>query len=387
MSTADVVVLGAGIVGASCAYHLAARGRRVVVLERRDGPAQGSTGRSNACVRAQWTDPTNIALSWGGIQAYRDFEARHGVDVGYRPFGYLLLVPEHRWDDHLRAMELQRSMGVPVSAVTVAEAGERIPLTPTGLAGATWCPADGGVDPHLATTAYLGMARQHGARVLARSPAVTIEHRGDRWAVRTPDAVVEATAVVNATGGWAGEVAGLAGLTVPVHHSRRMIFASAPVPDRSRVPMTIDLTTGFFIRGENGRLLMGYGGSHEPPVYNDSLDWDWLERVMLAGIDRFPWLGDLPMDRAASWAGTYEVTPDHLPFVGAMPGAEGWFNACGFSGHGVMQAPMAGLLVAEEVVDGRAHTIDIDTLRIERLCQLPGQPPGQPRAGAAELVF
>jgi sarcosine oxidase subunit beta len=97
------------------------------------------------------------------------------------------------------------------------------------------------------------------------------------------------------------------------------------------------------------------------------MDWQWLETALELGVERFPWLAEVPIDTAASWAGTYEVTPDHRPFLGAMPGSPTWINACGFSGHGVMQAPMAGKVTAEEIVDGRAASVDIDPLRIDRL--------------------
>lgn len=145
-----------------------------------------------------------------------------------------------------------------------------------------------------------------------------------------------------------------------------MLFSSGP-GQRTDLPMVQDTTSGFFIRSEGDRLIMGYGGEHELDGHNNSLDWAWLESVMEAGHERFPWILDLPMDQRASWAGTYDMSPDHLPFVGRMPGVENWVNVCGFSGHGVMQAPAIGRAVAEEIVDGASHSINVDSLRIERL--------------------
>lgn len=362
----DVVVIGAGIVGASCADQLSRRGRRVVVLEAQEAPGLGSTARSNACVRSQWRDATNIALSWWSIQQYRDFAATYGTDVGYRPFGYLILHGENQWDAQQRAVDLQRDLGVPVEVLTPAQALRTVAFDPTGVAGVTWGPTDGRIDPHLATSAFLTEARQRGARVVVSSPVRSVAGTGGRWTLVADGAVVGADVVVNAAGGWAGEVAALAGLTVPVAHSRRMLFATAS-GQRTDLPMVQDTTSGFFIRSEGDRLLMGFGGEHEPDGYTNALDWAWLESVMAAGHERFPWILDLPMDQRASWAGTYDMSPDHLPFVGRMPGTENWVNACGFSGHGVMQAPAIGRAVAEEVVDGVAHSIDVDALRIERL--------------------
>ena len=378
---ADAVVIGAGIVGASCAFHLAERGLRVVVLEALESSSLGSTARSNACVRAQWRDETNIALAWSSIQWYRDSAEVIGRESGYRPIGYLLLHSEESWSSQLEAVELQRAAGVPVDVLTPAEAQRRIPFEADGVAGATFTPADGRIDPHVATNGLLEAARRHGTRVLVSAPVTSLIRHREVWRVcaREPGhhakaasdqdvVVVDAPIVVNAAGGWSGDVASLAGLEVPVTHSRRMLFSTA-AGQRTDVPMTIDTTTGFFVRSEGDRLLMGFGGEHEPAIYEDTLDWGWLESVMEAGHERFPWILDLPMDRAGSWAGTYDMSPDHLPFVGRMPGVDGWINACGFSGHGVMQAPAIGRAVAEEAVDGRAHTINIDALRIERLAR------------------
>ena len=177
----DVIVVGAGVVGASCAYHLASAGLRVLVLEGFGGPAEGSTGRSFASIRAQWADPLNIEMSWRSIRAYRSFPAEHGIDVGYRPTGYLLLVPEAAWPAQLAAVGLQREHGVPVEVLDVAAAARITPLTPDGLAGATWGPADGVVDPHLATGAYLALARAAGAQVRFRHQVTAIaRHRRRR---------------------------------------------------------------------------------------------------------------------------------------------------------------------------------------------------------------
>lgn len=366
-TTVDVAVIGAGIMGASCAYHLASKGVSVAVLESFEAPAMGSSGRSFASLRTQWMDETNIRLSWGGIQTYRDFASLYGVDVGYRATGYLLLVPEEHWQRQLEAVELQRSLGIKVEALTPAEAADYSDFESKGLGGCTWGHADGVVDPHLITTTYLSLARQLGVSVQYRQRVVSIERQDDWWVLSTPERSLRARHIVNAAGGWAGEVAELAGLTVPVQHFRRTIFSSAPNGIKRSLPMTIDVQTGFFLRSEGDRLLMGLANPDEDPGYTTRIDWDWLEVALETGLERFPWLDEVPIDASGSWAGTYEITPDHLPFIGAMPSTPHWINACGFSGHGVMQAPMIGQLIAEEVVDGRAHSIDIDSLRIERL--------------------
>src|SRR5262245_33049413 len=363
----DVVVIGAGIIGASCAYHLAARGVSIAVLDSFEAPAMGSSGRSFASLRTQWMDATNIQMSWGGIQIYRDFASLHGVDVGYAATGYLLLVPQQQWKRQLAAVDLQRSMGIEVDTLTPTEAQKYTPFDTDGLGGCTWGHADGVVDPHLVTTAYLSMARKLGATVHFRQQVTAIHRDNGCWQLTTARGTVRAKTVVNAAGGWAGEVAALAGLSVPVQHYRRMIFASAENAITTSLPMIIDVATGFYLRSEGSRLLMGFANPDETSGYTTRIDWGWLERALGTGVGRFPWLEDVPIDQNASWAGTYEITPDHLPFLGAMAEQQDWVNACGFSGHGVMQAPTVGQVIAEEIVDGRACSIDIDSLRIERL--------------------
>lgn len=375
----DVIVVGAGIVGASCAFHLARSGLNVTVLETFDGPAEGSSGRSFASVRAQWADALNIELSWRSIQAYRDFEQTHGFAVGYRASGYLLLVPEHDWADHLKAVELQRAHGVPVDVLDVAAARAITPFAADGIAGATWGPADGVIDPHLATGAWLTMARALGTQVRFRRRVTAIERVGDGWRVTAGGEAVECRYVVNAAGGWGGEVAALAGLEVPVAHSRRNIYATAPGALPAPLPMTVDLGFGIYLRSEGDRLLFGGTNPDEVDGYSTSVDWPWMEKALEMGTARFPWLADLPLDRGSCWAGTYENTPDHLPVLGEAPGVSGWVNACGFSGHGVIQAPVAGQLVAEEIVDGGVHSVDIGALRLERFAEA--------RVDAAGLVF
>lgn len=369
--TADVMVIGAGIIGASCAFHLAERGARVRVLEMQYAPAMGSTGKSAAGVRVQFTGEENIRLSWESIQTYRQFPEAFGEDVGYRPIGYLLLVPPEQWADHLNSVALQHQIGAPVNVLSLADAQHLVPFATAGLAGATHGPADGVVDPHSTTLAFLKLARARGAAVHFKTPVSRIQREGAAWQVNTPQGNFSAAYLVNATGAWAGRVAQLAGLTVPVQPVRRQIYVTAPLPTPHEYPLTIDLLSGFYLRSEGQRVLFGRSNPDEPPGFSEGMDWDWFEHMLAAGVERFPWLEETSLDAQACWWGYYEVTPDHNPVLGRMPGAESWVNAAGFSGHGVQQAPAVGRVIAEEILDGRAHSIIIDPLRIERFESSP----------------
>jgi sarcosine oxidase subunit beta len=365
-TTADVLVIGAGAIGASAAFHLSRAGLRTVVVDQFDGPAQGSTGRCFASVRGQWADDLNIALSWNSIQTFQSFLLEYGFDIGYEASGYLFIVPESAWPAHLDAVDLQRAQGVPVEVLDVESATEITPFVVDGVAGATWGPADGVVDPHSLTSAYLTMAKVSGAEVMYRRPVSSINRAGDEWLVRAGLDEITAGLVVNAAGGWAGDVATLAGLDVPVVHSRRNIFAGAAGAYDKWLPMTIDLESGVYLRSEGERLLFGGPPRPNSAGYSTDVDWPWLEQVILLGMKRFPWLADLPLDRNSSWAGTYEMTPDSQGILGSYPGAPSWINACGFSGHGFMQSPEIGRLIAEEVVTGQITSLDVTPLRIDR---------------------
>ncbi|MCS7057500.1 MAG: FAD-binding oxidoreductase [Meiothermus sp.] len=360
----QVLVVGAGIIGAACAYRLAERGLRVGVIERAPAPAMGSTGRSAAGVRVQFTEAINILLSWHSILEYRGMP-----EAAYRPIGYLFLVPESRWLTHMAGVGLQRSLGVPVEVWGLEEARRRVEFRPqaSGLEpvrGATFGPADGVVDPHGICLGYLQRARRLGAEVHTGVELLSARRAEGVWEVQTSGGMLYAEFILNAAGAWAGEVGRRAGLSIPVHPARRMVFCTAPGPLWDH-PLTVDLHSGFWFRPEGSRLI--FGRSNPADVgFREGMDWGWLEPTLEVGLARFPWLERLQLDQRASWWGYYEVTPDHNPILGWMPGVEGWVNACGFSGHGVQQAAMVGRLMAEEIADGRAHSLNIDPLRYER---------------------
>ncbi|WP_287417631.1 FAD-binding oxidoreductase [Oceanithermus sp.] len=362
----DALIIGAGIVGAAVAYRLAERGLRVAVLEAASVPAAQATAKSAAGVRVQFSEAVNVRLSWASIKEYRTFEEVFGVSSGYRPIGYLFLVPEGAEAAYERALATQKSLGVPVERLTLDEAKKLADFDPEGVAFATWGPADGVIDPHLVAHAYLKAARARGAELFTETPLLQAGRRGEAWRVETPAGPFTAPVVINAAGAWAGEVARRAGFELPVEPVRRMVFMTGPMPEARGLPLSVDVATGFYLRGEGERVLFGRSNPDEAPGFHEGMDWGWLEPTLEAGLARFPWLERAGLDQRASWWGYYAVTPDHNPILGWMPGVEGWVNAAGFSGHGVQQAAAVGRALAEEVVDGRAHSIGIDPLRYER---------------------
>ena len=183
--------------------------------------------------------------------------------------------------------------------------------------------------------------------------------------VETASGAIECETVINAAGPWAGHVGAMAGLEIPVRPFRRCIYMTEPV-SLPQFPFVIDTASGFYMRPEGEKLLIGVTNENEPPGENFAVDWEWLETVLERGAERFPFLANTGIIRRNCWAGLYENTPDHLPILGRHPELENYLDASGFSGHGVMHSPATGMLIAEEVLDGRAHSINIDDLRISR---------------------
>uniref|UniRef100_Q01WS4 FAD dependent oxidoreductase n=1 Tax=Solibacter usitatus (strain Ellin6076) TaxID=234267 RepID=Q01WS4_SOLUE len=371
--SASVVIVGAGIVGASIAYHLAVRGcTDVIVLEKADREAAGSTARSAAGVRHQFASDVNIRLSLYSIERLKRFAEEVGGEAGLKQIGYLLLVSEpNRWEEYQRSVALQNSLGVASRVLSPAEVRDLLPYTRIdGLLGATYCAEDGHCDPHGVAMGYLAAARRLGVAVRRASAATGMQRADGRViAVETAAGPIACEVVINAAGPWAGTVAAMAGVAVPVLPYRRCIYLTEAMPEMPVIPFTIDTGSGFYMRKEGDKLLLGVSNDREPAGENLSVDWEWMETVLERGAERFPFLANVGIVRRNCWAGLYEITPDHMPVLGRRAELPNYIDASGFSGHGVMHAPATGMLIAEEVLDGRAHTIAIDELRVTRFAR------------------
>ncbi len=339
-----------------------------MILEKAATEVTGSTARSAAGVRHQFASEVNVRLSIYSIERLKRFREEIGGDSGLKQIGYLLLVSdEHIWRHYRESVAMQNSLGVASRILSIDEIRGIIPFANLdGVLGATFCPDDGHCDPHGVATGYLAAALRNGVKLKRATPAIGFVMKCGRViGVRTPDEIIPCETVVNAAGSWAGRVSALAGLKVPVEPYRRCIYMTVPVAMRE-FPFVIDTSSGFYMRPEGEKLLIGVTNENEPAGENLSVDWEWLETVLERGSGRFPFLATTGIVRRNCWAGLYENTPDHNPILGRNPELAGWIDACGFSGHGVMHSPATGMLMAEEILDGRASTINIDDLRIAR---------------------
>ncbi|MEI7644488.1 MAG: FAD-binding oxidoreductase [Chloroflexales bacterium] len=370
-SGAQVVIIGAGVVGASVAYHLALRGcTDVLILEKQEAEVSGSTARSAAGLRHQFSMSTNILLSRYSIERLRHFTEETGGYANLHHVGYLFLVNDAAtWEAYTAAAALQRDLGVHVELLSPAEAARFVPqMVIDDLVGATFSPDDGYCDPYGIAMGYLRAAQRMGVRIRRDTPATGfVVEAGHIRGVQTRQGRIGCDLVVNSAGPWAGEVAALAGLAVPVRPFRRNVFMTTPFPQiPGPIPLIIDVGSGFYMRHEGASILMGESNPAEPSSYNTTVDWTWLDQMLDHGLARFPILEQASLAEQQCWAGLYEITPDNNPILGRHPDLGGYVDASGFSGHGIMHAPASGMLMAEEILDGRAHTINIDELRIDR---------------------
>ncbi|MBI2203305.1 MAG: FAD-binding oxidoreductase [Candidatus Rokubacteria bacterium] len=371
--TADVIVVGAGIMGVSTAYHLARLGvRRVVVLER-DTVCSGSTALASGGIRHQYANRLGIELTTHSIVTYERFRDEFGVDPNFRQHGYLILIAtEEQLAVSRRSVALQRELGVAVELLDAEATRKLCPYLRTDdLLGATYTPRDGYADPYLATTAIAARARDMGVVVHQGCEVRTFTRAGDRvTGVVTDAGTLEAPAVVIATGAWSGVVGKLAGVDIPVVPHRRHKFITAPFPeDRipAETPFVIDQHQGASLRREGAGLLLGGGRRDEPASFSTDVDRTIEPRVIERAVHRAPALAEARLMRG--WAGLYEMTPDQTGIVSAMPGIAGLYVIAGFSGHGFMHGPIAGQLMAELIVHGRSVTMDAVPLDIARFAR------------------
>ncbi|HUY60367.1 MAG TPA: FAD-binding oxidoreductase, partial [Candidatus Dormibacteraeota bacterium] len=364
-----------GVIGCSIAYHLARAGLRVTLCERGELGAQ-STGRCAGGVRQQFSSETNVRLGQLSVRMLERFEDEVGTPAAFHQIGYLLLLSTEEQVASFRGqLAMWHRLGLTEARwVSPAEAQELSPaISVEGLRGGTFCPTDGIASPSDVTAGYAAAARRLGARVRTGVAvrSITVEH-GRVVGVETADGPIAAPLVFNCAGAWSAEIAATAGLVLPVVPYPRHIFVGGGCPEVSReTPMTIDFTTSFYFHPEGDGVLFGMGERDEQSTFATEVDWSLLERIQPVAARRAPPLVEVGIRTA--WAGLYEVTPDHQPFVGAVAEPTGLWCASGFSGHGFQQAPAVGLLVSQLVTDGRAE-IDLAAFDPHRQLGDGGEP-------------
>lgn len=375
--TADVVIIGGGIVGASVAYHLAQGGcTNVLIVEREAKQGAGSTGRATGGVRAQFATDINIRMSKYSIDFIAHFEEATGYPSGYDPAGYLLVATDEPQLEYLKTTaERQRSAGVTnVELISAADVSSMMPqLRADDIVGGSFCRTDGFVRPLGLLRGFSERAFERGVRLWLETEVLGIEVEGGAVSgVVTTRGRVETRALVNATGAWAASVARMAGVEIPVVPLRRQLVCTKPLDALGpRFPMVIDMSDGFHFRpdslnGATPGVLLAWPDPDERPGFGAEFEPGFAGKLMPRAVERVPCLAGAELDASRCRAGLYEVTPDYHAIIGEAPGVGGLFLANGFSGHGVMHAPATGRVMAELILEGQARTLDVSSLSAER---------------------
>jgi sarcosine oxidase subunit beta len=366
---ADIVIIGGGVMGVSAAYHLARRGwRNILLLERHPMLGAEATGKCAGGIRYQFSTEINVRLSLLSLPMLDRFEEETGQPIDLRRTGYLFLLDNPAdLAAFRRHVAMQNALGVPSEMLSGEEVRRRLPLLRLDdiIAGA-WHSGDGIADPNGVVQGYATAARRLGVDFAQGVAAIGVRISGGQvTGVPTSQGIVETREVVNAAGPWAGEVAAMAEVALPVVPVRRQIVvttALSGVPDD--FPFVIDFATALYFHREGRGILTGQSNPNQAPGFEESVDPAWTEHHLDAAMRRFPLLERAGLLR--EWAGLYEVTPDAHPVIDRLQRPAGLTIVAGFSGHGFMHGPAAGLLAAELISDGTPVSMDLHQLRLGR---------------------
>jgi len=371
VETADVVIVGGGIVGCSISMHLAERRAGRIILLDRGQLGAGTSAKGSGGVRLQFSTAINIQLSLQAVPFFEQLRERFGIDAEYEQRGYLFLAHDEASMGAFRQnLELQRRHGVPSREVTPDDIRALVPYLDTSdVVGGTYCAKDGRANPQKVLHAYVDRARALGVELREWTEVVALRRSGDRvTGVRTAAGEIDAPVVVNACGPWAASLSAMAGVDEPITPFRRQQFLTEPTTLVPRpTPFLIDGDRSFSIHSLGDQIRIGIARSGEVRGWNDQPDWDLVPLIRRRLARRAPVLRDLQI--VSAYAGLYEMSPDAHAVIGWAPGAPGLLLCNGFSGHGFMHSPITGLLVAEILLDGAAHTVDITCLRPSRFAE------------------
>lgn len=369
--SAEIVIIGGGIIGTAIAYNLAKKGMKDIVLLEKGFLASGSTGRCGAGVRSQWGTRMNCLLARESVKFYENINEELGYekDCEFKQGGYLLLATtEKEVNQFKKNIELQNSLDIPSRLITTEEAKEIVPyLNTEGIIAAAFCQKDGHANPFHVVQAFANAAKGLGVEINTFTEVIGIRvEKGKIQGVETSKGYISTGKIVNAAGGYAQVIAQMCGIELPNYAERHQILVTEPV-NPILGPMVMSFSMNIYIQQTpHGSIIAGYGDPNEPKDFNINSTWEFPEVMAKKIISLLPLLKDLRVVR--QWSGLYELTPDRQPIMGGHPDVEGYYMATGYSGHGFMLGPVTGRLMAEYIL-GEETFIDISKLdagRFER---------------------
>ena len=380
--TADVVIIGGGVMGCSIACNLALTAdrhglRRIVLLER-DTLGSGSTGRSSGAIRMHYSTAVNAELAWRSLHIFRNFAEMVGGDCGYVETGYLVFAGPDDLDTFRQNIATQQSVGVITDIISAGDAAGLAPgFEVKDAAAIAFEPYSGHADASGTAYAYATRARSEGVSIRLQTPAEGIETSADGstvTAVVGADGTrIETGIAVIATGPWSARFLASHGIEAPLMATRHeVLHFRRPLDLVPHHPGGADIGNRIYFRPEGQELTLVGNGNHsdpveDPEVFAQRASPAFIQDVWQRLARRIPPIADAEL--AAGYAGLYTNTPDSHPIMDRIDGIDGLYLCTGFSGHGFKLSPMVGALMAELIGSGQATTMDISPLRFSRFVE------------------
>ncbi|MBI3360273.1 MAG: FAD-binding oxidoreductase [Chloroflexi bacterium] len=372
-NTYDAIVIGAGIMGASTALHLARRGLKVVALEKRFVGA-GSTGKSSAIIRQHYSNELTAKMALHSLRVFQNFAEEVGGECGFTPDGFVALVADKDRAGLESNVALQRSLGINTEMLSAGDLRDILPdFESADLVAAAYEPESGYADPNLTLNGYIAAAKSAGASVYQETEVVGVCFESGRvTGVETPKGRFSAPIVINCAGPWGARVGRMAGVDLPISPCRvQVAFFRRPPDHADPHPVVGDFVHGAYFRSETGGLtLVGLIDASEaeaivnPDGFNEAVDFAFVAEAGERLIQRVPYMER--SEHTGGYAALYAVTPDWHPVVDEVPQGSGFFVCAGFSGHGFKLGPAVGLMMADLVTKDAMPTFDPGLFRLSR---------------------
>lgn len=371
--TAEAIIIGAGVMGASLAFHLTRAGMRNVVVVDKRGLCGGMTAKSGALVRMHYTNAPEARLALASLPYFQHWCDLVGGECGFTRTGFIMTVSPENAERLRHNVAMLQRLGVNTRVITAGELQELQPACQVdGLVVAAYEPESGYADPRATTTAFMQRAQQQGA-ILREGVTVTgLRTAGGRvLGVDTHDGPMDAPIVVVMAGPWSDRLLQTAGIAFPLTPQRAQIaFYHRPAALAQGHMVFIDGALGTYFRPHGQELtLIGVGqwqqeAPPDPDAYNEANDPDYIPAARAKAGQRFPALAQAAYARGH--AGVYDVSPDSRAILDRAPGIDGLYMAAGFSGTGFKIAPAVGACMAELITQGQATFADITPFRLRR---------------------
>lgn len=368
--SAEVVIVGGGVMGCSIQHGLAEKGVHDSLLLEQNALASGSTSRSQAILRMHYSNEVTARLAWESLKIFKDFEEIVGSPSGYTQTGYLLIVPREDIQPMRQNLDMQKVVGINTMEVSREDLYTLCDMVETyENESYSWEPDSGYADPYLVTTGYASRSRQLGARIEASTRVLSIDIVGGRVnGVVTDKGVVSTDTVVLATGPWSRPLLESVDSDIKLDTVRhQVVLLKHSNALRSSHPIIGDVTLDLSARPDVGGLTMigvGEDENADPDSFNQGVDMPMVEKTMANMIRRIPSMESAQF--IGGWSGLFTTTPDWHPVLDQIEGIKGLYCAVGFSGHGFKLSPMIGKVMSEIIVEGQSTSVDVSRLNASR---------------------